>query len=127
MTKCNEQKRPDILKPWQRKRVIVNLEGQKLQVDTSMGNDTDVNNIVARFARTGQLPANPNPPQYADVSGLQGDLTEMLQRGKDAAAELERAQATQAELHQQRLKDDAEKLAKYEAAAAAAAAANPPT
>lgn len=36
----------------------------------------DVNAIVERFARTGQLPPNIKQPIYDDVTGLQVDLTE---------------------------------------------------
>lgn len=57
--------------------------------DTSHGNDTDVNNIVARFARTGIMPPDHGHGQYLDVSGLQEDLTTILQRGKEALAELD--------------------------------------
>ena len=44
---------------------------------------TDINNIVNRYARTGNL-----PPQrqgvYADVTALQGELTELHERSKAA-------------------------------------------
>ena len=83
----------------QRRRVIVDLGENPVQVDASQGNDTDVNRIVARFARTGELPPATVQPQYADVTGLQEDLTVILQRGKDAIAELESIK--QQELQQQ--------------------------
>lgn len=75
--------RPTIRKPWERQRVITPV-GETSCTDTSFGNDTDINNIVARFARTGQMPPPQKEPKYADVTGLQGDLTEMLQKGKEA-------------------------------------------
>ena len=65
------------------------LEGQQLKTDQSQGNDTDVNKIVARFARTGELPPARGEPQYADVTGLQGDLTELLAKGESARKELQ--------------------------------------
>lgn len=36
-----------------------------------------MNNIIARYERTGQLPPSRQVPQYADVTGLQGDLTDL--------------------------------------------------
>ena len=68
-----------------RKRVQLDLEGQKSRTDTSFGNDTDVNNIVARFARTGEMThVNQQQPHYADVTAMQGDLTEIIEKGKNA-------------------------------------------
>lgn len=32
--------------------------------------ETDINTIVDRFGITGQLPENPQPPQYADFEGI---------------------------------------------------------
>ncbi len=78
---------PKVRHPYFRQRSPTNLEGQSLRTDQSQGNDTDVNNIVARFARTGEIPPG-KPGQYADVTGLQGDLTEMIERGKEAEKEL---------------------------------------
>ena len=42
----------------------------------------DVNKIVERYARTGDLPPARFEPSYADVTGLQGDLTEMASRAR---------------------------------------------
>lgn len=93
---------------YKRTRLQVDLSGQTKRVDTSHGNDTDVNKIVARFARTGQLPTNPIEPQYADVTGLQGDLTEMIEKGKDAQKELTELENA----NQAKIKEQAEKNAK---------------
>lgn len=81
-------KKPEIRKPWHRGGSPANLEGQKLKVDQSQGNDTDVNRIVARFARTGQLPQNDKTPFYGDVTSLQEDLTTTLEKGEIAAEEI---------------------------------------
>lgn len=40
--------------------------------------ETDVNEIVARFERTGYLPTSDRVPQYGDVTHLQVDLTQAL-------------------------------------------------
>lgn len=83
--------REKLRKPWERERSITEFEGES-QTDTSSGNDTDVNHIVARFARTGQLPPATREGYFGDVTHLQGDLTEMIERGKAAQKELERLQ-----------------------------------
>ena len=81
--------KPYIKKPWERHREHPDLGDNVSMTDKSAGNDTDVNKIVARFSRTGQLPEGQGQGQFADVTHLQGDLAEMLDRGKDAAKELE--------------------------------------
>lgn len=43
---------------------------------------TDINAIIARYQRTGLFPPNNTHGQYADVTGLQGDLTEMINQAK---------------------------------------------
>ena len=80
--------------PYARSRVVTPVPGES-QTDSSFGNDTDVNNIVERFARTGQFPGAVNPlePQYGDVTGLQQPLTELIERGRQAAEELKQAKA----------------------------------
>lgn len=41
--------------------------------------NADINQIVARYKRTGIIPPSTKQPQYADVTGLQGrDLTELI-------------------------------------------------
>lgn len=40
--------------------------------------ETDVNEIIHRFERTGFLPESDRVPQYGDVTGLQKDLTVLL-------------------------------------------------
>ena len=74
--------------PFEPLRVPLIVEGESM-TDTSHGNDTDVNNIIARFDRTGQLPGNPGTGQYVDVSALNADLTELLEKQRSALKELE--------------------------------------
>lgn len=112
-------KKPVVKKPWQRTRQFADLEDQIKKTDDSQGNDTDVNNIVARFARTGQLPPSTAEPFYGDVSNLQGDLTEIIQRGEDAKAELAKLQQEQ---QAQEAKDLEDQKAQAEANAAKLAA-----
>lgn len=69
-------------------RVVREVEGESA-TDDSFGNDTDVNNIVERFTRTGILPPATKEAQYADVSGLQKDLTELINEANEAKARVE--------------------------------------
>jgi len=70
------------------------------RTDTSQAEACDVNLIYERFARSGVLPAS-RQGQYADVSGLGGDMGERVQRFHDvseryaagAAAHRERVEA----------------------------------
>lgn len=82
-------------KPYDRERVPVDLTGQKDMTDRSFGNDTDVNKIVARFSRTGELPPGNGPGHHGDVTAMQQDLTEIIEKGRLAAAELHQLQIDQ--------------------------------
>jgi len=99
---------------FERNRVYANLEGQKKQTDDSHGNDTDVNNIIARFARTGGLPPNPNQPYYGDVSSLQGDLTDIIEKGREAQKELMALQQQQRNAERKKNVENAAKVAEME-------------
>lgn len=81
--------RPGLRKPYERHRTITVCEGESA-TDPSFSHDTDVNTIVSRFARTGVMPPG-KPGQYADVTGLQGDLTELIEDGKKATSDLREA------------------------------------
>lgn len=71
-----------VRQPWCRVRTItVNDEPSMTQM--SHVDQTDVNAIVARFKRTGVMPDGRKDGQYGDVTGLQGDLTELYQRAAD--------------------------------------------
>lgn len=119
---------PVIRKPWERTRVPLNLEGQVNKTDTSFGNDTDVNKIVERFKRTGVFPTPPPEqpdPEFVDVSGLQVDLTEALEKGREAREELAAVQRKMADLEEaekqkaaERAAQDAQRLAEYDRLAA---------
>lgn len=61
--------------------------GTTSRTQDSHADQTNVNDIVARFARTGEMPVGKGTPQYGDVTSLQGDLTEQInQANEDIAA-----------------------------------------
>jgi len=51
--------------------------------DQSYANECDVNWLVAQFDRSGTLPPATREPVYADVTGLQGDPTELMETAKE--------------------------------------------
>lgn len=60
---------------------IRHLSVQMVNMDPSAVVDTDqvgadINYVIQRFHRTGQLPVAEKEPRYGDVTGFQGDLTE---------------------------------------------------
>lgn len=61
--------------PLERRRVVSNTVGESRtrQADAL---SCDINHIVNRFHRTGMLPPARHQGAYADVTRLQGDLTE---------------------------------------------------
>lgn len=67
----------EVRHPRKRYRTVTHILGES-RTETSHAEATDINFIVNRFARTGQLPPPRKPPSYQDVTGLQGDLTERL-------------------------------------------------
>ena len=111
---------PTVRKPYERERLQISTDKPSV-VDTSHGNDTDVNNIVARFKRTGQMPPVPHPGapgsgQYADVTGLQKDLTELVEESREA---LEKAEEIKREYEKTKQDENANKITALESEIAA--------
>ena len=64
-------------------RTPIRIEGES-RTQAIKGNETDVNAIMERFTRTGVMPPITTEQQYADVTDLQNDLQEILQKGEEA-------------------------------------------
>lgn len=79
---CEGESPRAVRPPWCRSRVIT-LNGEPSMTQASHYDQTDVNAIVERFHRTGVLPTPLTQPQYADVTGLQGDLTDLYNRAQE--------------------------------------------
>jgi len=79
--------------PLSRERLITQVPGESM-VNAGFGNETDVNAIVARFTRTGQLPPPTSTPQYADVTELQRDFTELVEESRELQAAIAEYQNT---------------------------------
>lgn len=91
--------------------------------DTSFGNDTDINNIVERFHRTGHLPieAETRPAHYADVTELQEDLDVLIEKtkkGQMAMSEILQAQQDALDKQEQQDKADLEDFRRWKASRA---------
>lgn len=80
METCKEVSR--VRRPGTRIRQVFCPVGESM-TQQAHKDQTDVNAIVERFERTGSLPPNMGTGQYADVTGLQADYAELIQRSKD--------------------------------------------
>lgn len=106
--------KPQIRKPYHTGKAETIPFPEKGKTDDSFGNDTDVNKIVARFARTGMLPEG-NPGQYANVTSLQGDLAQLITDSKNAIAELNQAKKDKEQNEKIQINEKLEKLQALEA------------
>lgn len=76
--------------PYDRHRTVTVVPGDSM-TQISHAEACDINFIVKRFARTGQLPPPARQPVYGDVTGLQGDLTERFEWARQLVQEAEEA------------------------------------
>lgn len=108
------------LRSWESERHETYVEGDSRTVQ-SHKDQTDINNIVARYDRTGTLPEGRMQPQYGDVSELNKPLDQAIQESRDnldsAGQALEKVQAQAKKEKQIQAEKDAEELAAYRAAA----------
>lgn len=73
---------PRVRRPGTRVRQVFCPVGESM-TQQQHKDQTDVNAIVERFERTGSLPPNMGQGQFADVSELQGDLSDLINRSRD--------------------------------------------
>lgn len=92
---------PDVRHPHSRVRVYTRVRGVS-RTHQSHKDQVDINNIVRRFDQTGELPPSNRQPQYADVTLLQGDLTDRINRSREV---LDQAGRTHEQLQAQRKAD----------------------
>lgn len=106
----------EIRSPYQRVRTPLDFSGEPSVTDTSFGNDTDVNNIVAKFHRTGVMPTPPGSDncEYADVTGLQKDLTTLIAESNAAIDKLKQEQKKNNEAQQREITENAIKAQRLE-------------
>lgn len=81
---------------YDRERLPAKLYGES-KTHQSHAEACDVNKIIRKYERTGELPPARTEPQYADVTNLQNaDFGELLQKSRDtldaAGRELEKQQ-----------------------------------
>ena len=63
-------------------RQVVRTRDLPTKTDQGHKANCDINNLVNRYQREGQIPPPDRKPQYADVTAMQGDLTEVIDRSK---------------------------------------------
>lgn len=73
---------PIVRHPMSRTRVRFETEGES-KTHQSHAASCDVNNIIARYERTGVLPPTRAVGQFGDVTQYQGDLTDLVNRSRE--------------------------------------------
>lgn len=63
-----------------RLQCVIDDESRTVQSEKDL---TDINNIVARFDREGVLPPGKGPGQYMDVTALNADLMDVIERSEE--------------------------------------------
>lgn len=82
-------------------KILAFTEGPSMTVQ-SHKDETDINKIVARFHRTGEMPPSTKTPQYADISSIQQlDATTALETARDTISQVK----TDLHQHTQKLKE----------------------
>lgn len=100
---------PKVYRWYERNRITAPVGESK--TDRSFGNDTDINKLIDRFSRTGVMPENPSgvQPYYGDVSEMQCDLTELIEKSKHGVETLQLLKEQQKlQQEEQAAKDQAE-------------------
>lgn len=83
-----DQAMDHVRKPLDRVRVRTVLDGTSM-TDTSQLGETDINEIVRKYRRSGTLPPPPEAQQYGDVSDLQQPADELYALLGDVQARLD--------------------------------------
>lgn len=99
-----------------RVRVLTIPEGESLTHE-SFKEECDINGIVNRYARTGELPDAGRTGAYADCSGLQGDLTQRINESRSVVSKVENAKKAKREKQQLDLEDEIRQRVEEEIAA----------
>lgn len=84
------------------------IEGES-KTQQSHKNSVDVNTIVKKFDRTGVMPPALREPQYGDVSDLNADYGELIERSREALDTVGRYIEEKAALDSKALADQAAK------------------
>lgn len=77
--------------PYSRMRVQAKNDEPSM-THQSHAESCDINNIIRQFDRTGLLPPPKRPGQYADVTALNKDLTELYSDMEDISSRIRQAQ-----------------------------------
>lgn len=83
---------PPFRKPMSRIAVQVDFSHEQSLTHQSHAETTDINNIIGRFARTGQLPPAQRQGQFADVTHLTKDLTTLYNDMQELSGRIRLAQ-----------------------------------
>lgn len=118
-----------LLLPFQRVRIRFLTVGESKTVQDHR-DGADINQIIARFSRTGVSPVGRGPGQYLDVSGVQtSDTASAIVNSRsvlsEASEKLQADRAAKRKAAQDKAAAEAKELADLRAAKAAAEASKP--
>lgn len=102
-------------KPWMRMPFYTVIEGESM-TQQSHAASCDINAIIRKFDRTGELPVGRVSGTFGDVTGLQGDLTEQINASRAVQSKVRGV------IDERRKAEEAEAQADREAGRAARAA-----
>lgn len=110
-----EQEFPfEIRKPYSRSRSTISFAGVMSVTDDTFGNDTDVNKIIARCKRTGEPLPDVGSGVFTDCTGLQKDLSQLINEAKQTLDEYAQQQAEQKAEVERKAQSDAEKAKQFD-------------
>lgn len=111
--------------PFSRYRFVSECVGESM-THQSHADACDINNILKRYESSGVMPTGRSDGQFADVTGLQGDLTEQINKSREVQAAVAKAESDAIAKQQKEAADkaaaDAADLARFREAEAKAKA-----
>lgn len=101
-------------RPWEEMRLQTIFEGES-RTQQSHRESVDINNIIKKFDRTGQLPSPTRPAQYGDVSDLNRPYGELIEESRNTLDQVGQfVESSQAEAKKKQAEADALEKAELE-------------
>lgn len=101
---------PPFRKPMSRISVSVDFSHEESMTHQAHAESCDVNNVIGRYARTGQLPPSTRQAQFADVTHLNKDLTTLYEDMQELSGRIRLAQKAVKDKQAADLAKEAEEL-----------------
>lgn len=92
-----------VRKPYERVREGISFKGTEQMTVQHLKDETDINNIVKRYHRTGELPQAKREGSYEDVSELNEDYGVLLDKFRDISNQIEEYEARKAQVEREQM------------------------